>query len=238
MKLDVLVFAAHPDDAELSCGGTIASLVSQGKSVGIVDFTRGEMGTRGTPEIRMQEAAESAQILGLSARHNLGFKDVFFALDDEHVIKVVEQIRRFQPEVILANAIHDRHPDHGKGAELVKKSLFFAGLEKLETTYEGHKQEIWRAQNLYHYVQTDWMMPDFVVDVSAHWDTKMKAIKAFKTQFFDPDGQSANTLISSSNFMEFLDARGRELGMSIRSTYGEGFVKDRMLGVSDITLLL
>lgn len=237
MKLDVLVFAAHPDDAELSCSGTIASLVAQGKKVGVVDFTKGEMGTRGTPEIRMKEAAKASEVLGLTVRENLGFQDVFFKVDDEHVIKVVEKIRQYQPDIILANAIKDRHPDHGKGAELVKRALFLAGLKKLETTIDGQLQDIWRAKNLYHYIQTDWMTPDFVVDVSSYWETKMESIKAFKTQFFDPDGQSANTLISSSEFMDFLEGRAREFGMSIRVKYGEGFVKDRMVGVSDLSSL-
>ncbi|WP_109831061.1 bacillithiol biosynthesis deacetylase BshB1 [Reichenbachiella versicolor] len=238
MKLDVLVFAAHPDDAELSCSGTIASLIAQGKKVGIVDFTKGEMGTRGTPEIRMDEAKASSKILGLSIRENLCFQDVFFKVDDEHVIKVVEKIRQYQPEIILANAVRDRHPDHGKGAEIVKKALFLSGLKKLETYIEGESQEIWRARNLYHYIQTDWIEPDFVVDITDYWDVKVESIKAFKSQFFDPDGQSADTLISSSRFMDFLEGRAREYGMSIRSDFGEGFTKDRMLGLSDLTSLL
>lgn len=238
MKLDVLVFAAHPDDAELSCSGTILSLIAQGKKVGIIDFTRGEMGTRGTPEIRDAEAAAAGKILGLSIRENLGFQDVFFQNDDDHVVEVVKRIRHYRPSIILANALSDRHPDHPKAALLVKRALFLTGLKKLETKYEGRNQEMWRPKNLYHYIQTDYIEPDFVVDVSEYWETKMESVKAFKSQFFDPDGEASNTLISSPEFMALLDARGRELGMSIRVKFGEGFVSDRKIGVSDLDSLL
>lgn len=237
-KLDVLVFAAHPDDAELSCGGTILSLATAGKKVGIVDFTRGEMGTRGTPEIRDDEALASAKILKLSVRDNLRFKDVFFSNDDAHIKRVVEKIRQYQPDMVLANALSDRHPDHGKAAQIVKKAVFIAGLKNYSTEWEGVPQANWYVKNLYHYIQTDWMKPDFVVDVSNHWDERMDAVRAFKSQFFDPSGDAANTLISSPGFMQMLDARGREFGMSIRCEFGEGFVLDRMLGVSDLTSLL
>jgi len=238
MKLDVLVFAAHPDDAELSCGGTILSLVADGKKVGIVDFTRGEMGTRGTPEIRDAEATASSQILGLTVRENLKFQDVFFKNDDEHVLEVVKKIRQYQPSIILANARADRHPDHGKAAQIVKKATFLAGLKNVKTELEGQLQENWYIKNLYHYIQTDFHKPDFVVDVSEFWETRMEAVRAFKSQFFDPNGESSNTLISSPEFMELIEARAREFGMSIRVKYGEGFVADRMPGVSDLTSLL
>ncbi|UXX77840.1 bacillithiol biosynthesis deacetylase BshB1 [Reichenbachiella carrageenanivorans] len=238
MKLDVLVFAAHPDDAELSCGGTILSLIAQSKKVGIVDFTRGEMGTRGTPEIRDKEAAASSKILGLAVRDNLRFQDVFFKNDDAHVLEVVKKIRQYQPEVILANALADRHPDHAKAAQVVKKAIFLAGLKNLKSEWGGKAQENWYIKNLYHYIQTDFMKPDFVVDVSDHWATRMEAVRAFKSQFFDPNGESSNTLISTPEFMELIEARGRELGLSIRVKYGEGFVSDRALGVSDLTSLL
>lgn len=238
MKLDVLVFAAHPDDSELSCGGTILSLIAQGKKVGVVDFTRGEMGTRGTPEIRDAEAAAAAEILGLSVRDNLGFQDIFFSHDDEHAIEVVKKIRQYQPDIILANAIEDRHPDHGRAASIVKRAFFLAGLKKLETEVDGKPQENWYPKNLYHYIQTEYMKPDFVVDVSEHWEKRMEAVKAFKSQFFDPNGEASNTLISTPEFMELLDARGKEMGMSIRVKYGEGFVCDRMPGVSDLFSLV
>ncbi|WP_420580935.1 bacillithiol biosynthesis deacetylase BshB1 [Reichenbachiella sp.] len=238
MKLDVLVFAAHPDDAELSCGGTVLSLIASGKKVGIVDFTRGEMGTRGTPEIRDAEAVEASKILGLTIRENLRFKDVFFKNDDEHVLEIVKKIRQYQPDIILANAIADRHPDHGKGAQVVKRATFLAGLKNVKTELEGKVQNNWYIKNLYHYIQTDFHQPDFVVDVSDFWETRMEAVRAYKSQFFDPSGASSNTLISTPEFMELIEARGREFGMSIRVKYGEGFISDRMLGVSDLTSLL
>ncbi|MGL1886955.1 MAG: bacillithiol biosynthesis deacetylase BshB1 [Reichenbachiella sp.] len=238
MKLDVLVFAAHPDDAELSCGGTILSLIDQGKKVGVVDFTRGEMGTRGTPEIRDIEAAAASQILGLTVRENLGFKDVFFQNDDQHVLEVVKSIRKYQPDMILANALVDRHPDHAKAAAVVKRAVFLAGLKNLETIVDGSKQDNWYIKTLYHYIQTDFMKPDVVVDVSNYWKKRMEAVKAFKSQFFDPSGTASNTLISTPEFMDLLDSRGRELGMSIRVKYGEGFVSDRTVGVSDLSSLL
>ncbi|MEO9966823.1 MAG: bacillithiol biosynthesis deacetylase BshB1 [Reichenbachiella sp.] len=238
MKLDVLVFAAHPDDAELSCGGTILSLIAKGKKVGIVDFTRGEMGTRGTPEIRDSEAAEAGKILGLHVRENLRFKDVYFKNDDEHVLEVVKKIRQYQPDIIMANALSDRHPDHPKGAQLVKRATFLAGLKNVKTLLGDKQQENWYIKNLYHYIQTDFHKPDFVVDVSEFWDTRMEAVRAFKSQFFDPNGDSTNTLISTPEFMELIEARGREFGMSVRVKYGEGFIADRMPGVSDLTSLL
>ena len=238
MKLDVLVFAAHPDDAELSCGGTILSLIASGKKVGIIDFTRGEMGTRGTPEIRDAESAAAGEILGLTIRENLRYKDVFFRNDDEHVLGVVQKIRQYQPDTILANALADRHPDHGKAAQVVKRATFLAGLKNVKTELNGAQQQNWYIKDLYHYIQTDFHKPDFVVDVSAFWETRMEAVRAFKSQFFDPNGDSSNTLISTPEFMELIEARGREFGMSIRVKYGEGFISDRVLGVSDLTSLL
>ncbi len=238
MKLDVLVFTAHPDDAELSCSGTIISMVEKGKKVGIIDFTKGEMGTRGTPEIRMKESQLSAEILGLSVRENLGFQDVYFKDDHEHVLEVVKKIRQYQPDIILANAIKDRHPDHAKAASIVKSALFLAGLKKIETELDGKSQDIWRAKNLYHFIQTDWVEPDFVVDVSKYWDKRMQSVHAYKSQFFDPDGMRSNTLISSLEFMHFIEGRAREFGMSIRVQFGEGFVTDRKVGVSDLSSLI
>lgn len=234
MKLDVLVFAAHPDDAELSCGGSIISMVSKGRKVGVVDFTRGEMGTRGTPEIRDQEAYEAGKILGLSIRENLAFSDVFFKNDDNHKLRLVQAIRKYQPEIILANAIKDRHPDHGKASQMVREAVFLAGLKKVETKSDQKTQDIWRVKNIYNYIQTDFIQPDLVVDVSRFWAQRMDAVKAFKSQFFDPEGEPANTLISSPQFMKLLEARASELGHSIRAEYGEGFTVDRNIGVSDL----
>ena len=238
MKLDVLVFAAHPDDAELSCGGTILSLVASGKKVGIVDLTEGEMGTRGSVSLRYKEAVAAGRILGISIRENLAFDDVFFQNDRAHQIKVIEVIRKYKPEMILCNAIKDRHPDHSKASQLVVQANFMAGLRKTETSIDKKAQEAWRADLVYHYIQTDWIKPDVVVDVSNFWTKKMEAVRAFKSQFFDPEGDESNTLISSPEFMDMLDARGIELGLSIRVKYGEGFTVDRNVGVSDLSSLL
>ncbi|MFT7163246.1 MAG: bacillithiol biosynthesis deacetylase BshB1 [Bacteroidia bacterium] len=238
MKLDVLVFAAHPDDAELSCGGTILSLVASGKKVGIIDLTEGEMGTRGSVSLRYKEAVASGRILGISIRENLAFADVFFLNDRAHQIKVIEVIRKYKPEIILCNAMKDRHPDHAKASQLVVQANFMAGLRKIETSIDKKVQEACRADLVYHYIQTDWIQPDIVVDVSDFWNKKMEAVRAFKSQFFDPEGDESNTLISSPEFMDLLDARGKELGVSIRVKYGEGFTVDRNLGVSDLSSLL
>ncbi|MDN5204908.1 bacillithiol biosynthesis deacetylase BshB1 [Fulvivirgaceae bacterium BMA10] len=235
MKLDVLVLAAHPDDAELSCSGTILSHIDQGKKVGIVDLTRGEMGTRGTPEIRMQEAEASSKILGLSARENLGLEDVHFTVDKEHKLEVVKMIRKYQPEIILANAISDRHPDHAKGAKLASEANFMAGLKMIETTSDdGIEQDAWKAKVIYHYVQNNYIVPDLVVDISPYWEKKLASIKAFKSQFYDPNSTEPESFISSAEFLEFIEARAKEYGHSIGVKYGEGFTVERNIGVSNL----
>lgn len=239
MKLDLLAFAAHPDDTELSCAGTLSLHASSGKKVGVIDFTRGEMGTRGTPEIRKREAEESAKILGLAIRENLDFEDAFFVNDKEHQLEVVKAIRKYQPEIILANAIYDRHPDHARASNLVVESCFLSGLAKVETRdLKGKQQTPWRPKVVYHYIQSQFIQPDFIVDVSDHWETKMKAIRAFKSQFYDPESDEPETYISSPQFMKMLESRGLELGHSIGVAYGEGFTKDRNLGVGDLFDLL
>ena len=218
MKLDILVFAAHPDDAELACSGTIAKEVAAGKKVGVIDFTKGEMGTRGTPEIRMQEAEKSKNILGLSIRENLEFADCFFTNDKAHLIKIAEKIRQYQPTIVLANAKQDRHPDHGRAGSMVEEAVFLAGLRTLDCPYDP-----WRPNKLYHYIQDRYLQPDFVVDVTPTWNTKIESIKAFSTQFYNPKSKEPETYISSSKFWDFLDARGREMGHFIGTEYGEGF---------------
>lgn len=239
MKLDILVLAAHPDDAELGAGGTIASHVAKGRKVGVVDFTRGELGTRGTPEIRAAEAAEGARIMGLSVRENLGLADGFFRNDQEHQLAVIRAIRKYQPEIILANAVHDRHSDHGKGAELAYDASFLSGLAKIETTDEaGNSQKPWRPKVFYHYIQSQFIEPDFIVDVTAHWDTKINAIKAFKTQFFDPSNNEPQTYISTPEFLKMIESRGIEFGHAIGAKYGEGFTVRRYPGVNDLFQLL
>lgn len=237
-KLDVLVFAAHPDDAELGCSGTIASLVAQGKKVGVVDFTQGEMGTRGTPEIRLQEAAKAAEILQLSARENLGFKDVFFKNDETHQLKLVEMIRKYQPEIVIANAISDRHPDHGKGSSLASQACFMSGLRKIETNFGGKDQSPWRPNVVYHYIQNNFINPDFVVDITPFWQIKIDSIMAFRSQFYDPNSKEPKSFISDPDFIPFIEARAREYGHKIMVKYGEGFTVERIPGVTDLFSLI
>jgi bacillithiol biosynthesis deacetylase BshB1 len=229
MKLDILVLAAHPDDAELGCGGTILKHVAMGHKVGVVDLTRGELGTRGTPETREKEAADSAKILGLSVRENLSLPDGFFRNEREHQLEVVKAIRKFQPDIILANARYDRHPDHGRASEVIFEASFLAGLTKVLTD-----QAPWRPKALYHYIQSQFIMPDLVVDVSDFWQKKMDAIRAFKTQFYDPNSKEADTYISSPAFMKLVESRGSEFGHAIGAKYGEGYTVRRFIGVNSL----
>lgn len=238
MKLDILAFGSHPDDVELGCGGTLSKHIAMGKKVGIVDFTRGELGTRGTVDIRDDEAKASAAILGVAVRENLNFRDGFFINDETHQLELVKAIRKFQPEIVLANAVYDRHPDHGKGAELAFHSCFLSGLSKVETTDSGKAQQAWRPKVLYHYIQSQWINPDVIVDVSAHWEKKMQAVKAFKSQFHDPNSSEPETYISSEGFMKMLEARGVELGHAIGVHYGEGFTTRRTIGVNSLMDML
>lgn len=232
MKLDILAFASHPDDIELGCAGTLIAHIAQGKKVGIVDLTRGELGTRGTPETRLQESEDASRIMGLAARENLGFADGFFQNDKMHQLKVIEMIRKYTPDIVIMNAVHDRHPDHGRGSDLVSESCFKSGLKMIRTQNEkGEEQQAWRPKAVYHYIQDRFIAPDIVVDVTEHWDKKMETIRAFKSQFYNPDDSSPNTYISSPEFLEFIEARAKEMGHSIGVTYGEGFTKERNIGV-------
>lgn len=237
-KLDILAFAAHPDDVELACSGTLAAHVAQGLRVGIVDLTRGELGTRGTPELRAQESAASGQILQLSARENLDLGDGYFEINENSLRAVITQIRRFQPDIILANAQSDRHPDHGRGGDLVARAHFLSGLRKIETDFQGQSQAPWRARNLYRYIQDRISVPDFVVDISAYWETKVQSIKAYKSQFFDPTSQEPETYISSPLYWEYVEARAREYGHMIGTEFGEGFTIERPIGVKNLKDLL
>jgi len=234
MKLDILVIAAHPDDAELACSGTIAAQIAKGFKVGILDLTKGEMGTRGTPEIRLQEAEESSKILGLSVRENIGFKDIFFKDDDAHRLEIIKIIRKYKPEIVLANAVTDRHPDHGKGASVASNACFMSGLRKIETSLIGIAQDPWRPKYIYHYIQNNYIKPDFVVDITDYWETKIESIKAFRSQFYDPNNKEPESFISSSEFLDFIEARSREFGHSIMVKYGEGFTVERTLGITDL----
>ena len=230
--------AAHPDDAELAVSGTIAAAIAQGKKVGIVDFTRGELGTRGTPEIRLAESAEASQILGIHARVNLELADGFFQNNQESQLKLIEVIRAFQPEIVLANALEDRHPDHGKGAQLAIDACFLSGLRKIETTYKGVKQTEWRPKQLFHYIQDRYLTPDFVIDISKHWATKEASIRAFRSQFFDPNSTEPASYISSPEFLNFIEARAREMGHKIGVQYGEGFQTQKTIAIQDLTSLI
>jgi N-acetylglucosamine malate deacetylase 1 len=236
MKLDILVMAAHPDDAELGCAGTILAHIAQGKKVGMIDFTKGDLGTRGTPQLRLQEADTAARILGLSVRENMGFADGFFKNDEEHQRALIKLIRKYQPEVVLANAPEDRHPDHGKASSLASDACFLAGLRKIETSLDGKNQEAWRPRSVYYYIQDRLLKPDLIVDISEYWDQKVKAINAFKSQFFtaDTDSDEPQTYISSPEFMAFIEGRASEFGHSIGVRYGEGFVSQRKLGVKSL----
>ena len=218
MKLDILVLAAHPDDAELAVAGTIVDAIARGKKVGICDFTRGELGTRGTPEIRLAESAEASKILGIQVRENLELADGFFQNDRGSQLKLIEVIRKYQPDVVLANALEDRHPDHGKGAALAIDACFLSGLRKIETGLPA-----WRPKHVYHYIQDRYLEPDFVIDISAHWEKKEAAIRAFKSQFFDPNSTEPASYISSPDFLHFIEARAKEMGHKIGVKYGEGF---------------
>lgn len=239
MKLDLLVLASHPDDAELGCGGTIAKHVSMGFKVGVVDFTRGELGTRGTPELREKEAVESAKILNLSLRENLGLRDGFFQNSEPEQLEVIKAIRKFRPEIILANAKTDRHPDHGKGATLAYESSFLAGLSKIEThDKQGNLQMPWRPKAFYNYIQSEFVTPDFIVDISDFWEVKMNSIRAFRTQFFDPSSSEPDTYISSPAFLKKLEARSMDFGHTIGVAYGEGFTVRRFPGVKNLFDLL
>ncbi len=234
MKLDVLAFAAHPDDIELACGGTIAKMVRQGKKVGIVDLTEGELGSRGSVDLRYEEAANSAKILGVSVRENLRLRDGFFQNDEESKLKVIEQIRRFQPEIVIANSITDRHPDHGRASKLISESFFLSGLRKIKTHWDCSEQVAYRPNVLYHYIQDHYIKPDFIVDVTEYFDTKMEAVLAFKSQFYDPNSTEPETPISGKGFLDFLKARAEEYGRPINAKYGEGFTVERTIGIDNL----
>lgn len=233
MKLDILAIGAHPDDVELGCGATLAKEISKGKKVGIIDLTRGELGTRGTAETRDEESTESANILGVTLRTNMEFADGFFVNDKRHQIELIKMIRKFQPDIVLCNAIDDRHIDHGKGSKLVSDACFLSGLLKIDTKIEDEDgwQEPWRPKHVYHYIQWKNIEPDFVVDVSGFMNKKMEAVLAYKTQFFDAKSKEPETPISSKNFTDSIEYRARDLGRLIGVEYGEGFTVERYVAV-------
>ena len=231
MKVDILAFAAHPDDVELSAAGTLIKHIKAGKKVALVDLTQGEQGSRGTIETRYTEAADASEILGLSARINLKMEDGFFTHSQENLLKIIEQIRYFKPEIVLCNAIEDRHPDHGRASKLVSEACFLSGLRKIETGHDEDKQEAHRPKAVYHYIQDRYIKPDFVVDVTEFVEQKFEAIRAYKTQFYDPASKEPQTPISGEEFFGFLRGRMAEFGRTIGVNYAEGFTVERIPGV-------
>lgn len=238
MKLDILAFGAHPDDVELGCGGTLAKEVSIGKKVGIIDLTRGELGTRGSATIRDQEANEAAKILGVPVRENLNMRDGFFINDEAHQLEVIKTIRKYQPEIVICNAVDDRHIDHSKGSKLVSDACFLSGLIKIETEYQGEKQKAWRPKLVYHYMQWKNSIPDFVVDISGFNEKRVQSILAYSSQFYDPNSNEPETVIATKNFLESLSYRAQDLGRIIGVDYAEGFTVERYLAVDTLSDLI
>jgi bacillithiol biosynthesis deacetylase BshB1 len=234
MKLDILAFGAHPDDVELGCSGTIAKEISLGKKVGIIDLTRGELGTRGSVEIRNSESAKASEILGISARENLDMRDGFFVNDEAHQLKIIQMIRKYQPEIVICNAIDDRHIDHGKGSKLVSDACFLSGLIRIETEINGEKQKAWRPKVVYHYIQWKNIEPDFVVDISGFVDIKTNAILAYGSQFYNPNDNGPITPIATKNFLESIHYRSQDLGRLVGVEYAEGFTTERYLAVNSL----
>lgn len=238
MKVDILAIGAHPDDIELSAAGTLMHQISLGQTVAIVDLTEGELGSRGTIETRYEEAADASRIMGVQHRVNLNLGDGFFDLSKENKLRIIEQIRHFKPDIVLVNAIEDRHPDHGRGSQLAKEACFLSGLLKIETELNGVKQEKWRPKTVYSYIQDHFIKPDFVVDITPYLERKLAAIMAYKTQFYNPDSKEPQTPISSLEFMNFLKGRWAQQGREIGVAYGEGFTVDRAIGVNDLKAIL
>jgi len=232
IKLDILAFGAHPDDVELGCGGTIAKEIANGKKVGIIDLTRGELGTRGDSETRDKESSDASKILGLEIRENLGFRDGFFINDEIHQLEVIKMIRKYKPETVLCNAQDDRHIDHPKGAELVSDACFLSGLRKIITELNGSNQSEWRPKNVYHYIQWKNSSPDFLIDISGFIEKKLQAIQAYSSQFFDPNSNEPETLISNKNFISNVINRSADLGRLINVEHAEGFTSKKSIGIN------
>ena len=232
IKLDILAFGAHPDDVELGCGGTIAKEIANGKKVGIIDLTRGELGTRGDSETRDKESSDASKILGLEIRENLGFRDGFFINDEIHQLEVIKMIRKYKPETVLCNAQDDRHIDHPKGAELVSDACFLSGLRKIITKLNGSNQTEWRPKNVYHYIQWKNSSPDFLIDISGFIEKKLQAIQAYSSQFFDPNSNEPETLISNKNFISNVINRSADLGRLINVEHAEGFTSKKSIGIN------
>ncbi len=238
MKLDILAFGAHPDDVELGCGGTIAKEISLGKKVGIIDLTRGELGTRGSKEIRDIEATNAAKILGIHIRENLNMRDGFFVNDEKHQFEIIKMIRKYQPEIVLCNAVDDRHIDHPKGSNLVSDACFLSGLRKIVTNLDGISQTAWRPKLVYHYIQWKNIKPDFIVDISGFNEKRIEAVMAYSSQFYDPNSSEPETLIATKNFLESLSYRQQDFGRLIGTDFAEGFTVERPLAVNSLGNLI
>ncbi|EOR96611.1 LMBE- related protein [Arcticibacter svalbardensis MN12-7] len=235
MKLDILVIAVHPDDAELSCSGTILKYKAEGKKVGIVDLTRGELGSRGTAETRDEEAKDSAKILGLDVRENLGMRDAFFKNDEEHLLQIIQKIRQYQPEILIGNAIVDRHPDHKRASTLINDAVFLSGLIKIKTEFNGVSQKPWRPRLHLNFIQDTYVKPDIILDITPFWNTKVASIRAYKTQFYTPDYDEENkTYISDPEFFKTIEGRAHEFGKSIGVSFAEGFTSAKLVGVDSL----
>ncbi|TDQ77261.1 bacillithiol biosynthesis deacetylase BshB1 [Sphingobacterium yanglingense] len=239
MKLDLMVMTVHPDDAELGAGGTIAKYVAEGKTVGIIDLTRGELGTRGTAETRAAEALEAARVLGVAVRENLGLRDGFFANEEDSQRIIIKAIRKYRPEIVITNALDDRHPDHGRASKLVNDALFLSGLRRIETEDDGQDQEAFRPRLQLQLIQDKYIQPDVVLDISDYWSLKEESILAYKTQFNSlTEDDGPQTYISSPDFMEYTKGRAKEFGRNIQVAYAEGFTSRKLLGVRDIFELI
>ncbi|TXB66915.1 bacillithiol biosynthesis deacetylase BshB1 [Vicingus serpentipes] len=234
MKIDILAIGVHPDDVELSCAGTILKHIAQGKTVGILDLTIGELGSRGSGALRLVEAENAGKVLGVKFRENIGLADGFFENNKASQLEIIKIIRKYQPEVVLANAESDRHPDHGRASKLISDACFYSGLIKIETELDGVKQEKWRPKAVYHYIQDRFLKPDFVVNVTPFVDQKIEAIKCFSSQFFDPNSTEPQTPISGEQFFDFIKGRMMQFGREIGVDYAEGFTAERYIGVEDV----
>jgi N-acetylglucosamine malate deacetylase 1 len=234
MKVNILAVGVHPDDVELSCSGVLLKHIAMGHTAGILDLTLGELGTRGTPELRTKEAHDSARILGVAFRTQLAFKDGFFQNDEVHTRMIIEQIRKCQPDIVLCNAISDRHPDHGRAARLTAEACFYSGLSKIKTVVDGQAQSAWRPKAVYHYIQDNYIEPDFVVDVTSYIGQKHSAIMAFASQFYDPNSKEPQTPISSKEFLDYVDSKMAMWGRSIGVAFAEGFTVTKIPGVNSL----
>jgi len=235
MKLDILAFGAHPDDIELACAGTIIKAIKVGKKVGIIDLTEGQLGTRGTADLRLKEANNAAKIMGVEFRESLGMMDGYFKDDAEHMHKILVKIRQYKPYMVLCNPPYDRHPDHGRASKLVSDACFYAGLRNIESTLDGKKQEAFRPEKVFYYMQHFSLEPSFLVDISEEMEQKMDAVKAFSSQFYDPNSKEPETVLTSPGFLKHIYERSANWGYIIGAKYAEGFMaQKKIFGVNSI----